>query len=227
MSPVTPNSAPSAPPIHGVHHSAFRCRDAAETRHFYETVLGLPLKAALAFERDPTGGPNPYIHLFFEMGDGNYIAFFDLPNSVDEAKYYPKNGMEDYHVAMELADRDALMAMKARLEAYDVPVYGPIDHHFCHSIYFYDPNGINLEFTIRDALHDAIMAAEMAQGDQVMARWSADTDPVRTGRLAASQTLRAEHAQGPRNIAAFANAKLHAMAQKASAQKDEVRKAGE
>jgi catechol 2,3-dioxygenase-like lactoylglutathione lyase family enzyme len=45
----------AAPGIRGVHHSAFRCRDAEETRRFYEDVLGLPLKAALTFEKDPAG----------------------------------------------------------------------------------------------------------------------------------------------------------------------------
>ena len=36
---------PSTPmvPIHGLHHFAYRCRDAEETRHFYEDLLGLPL----------------------------------------------------------------------------------------------------------------------------------------------------------------------------------------
>ena len=33
----------SVAPIHGLHHFAWRCRDAEETRHFYEDLLGLPL----------------------------------------------------------------------------------------------------------------------------------------------------------------------------------------
>ena len=33
-----------------------------------------------------------------------------------------------------------------RLEEKGVAVFGPIDHHFCHSIYFFDPDGILLEF---------------------------------------------------------------------------------
>ena len=33
--------------IHGLHHWAFRCKDADETRHFYEEILGLPLAAAV------------------------------------------------------------------------------------------------------------------------------------------------------------------------------------
>ena len=37
-----------------VQHAAYRCRDAAQTRWFYEQVLGLPLKIALvAVRRKP------------------------------------------------------------------------------------------------------------------------------------------------------------------------------
>ncbi len=35
--------AAAVAPIHGLHHFAYRCRDAEETRHFYEDILGLPL----------------------------------------------------------------------------------------------------------------------------------------------------------------------------------------
>ena len=36
-------NAPAPAPVLGLHHNAYRCRDAEETRHFYEDVLGLPL----------------------------------------------------------------------------------------------------------------------------------------------------------------------------------------
>ncbi len=184
-----------APRVKGVHHSAFRCRDAAETRAFYEGILGMPLKAALTFEKDPGGQDRPYMHLFFEMGDGNYIAFFDLPHTVEEKKFRIKDGMEDYHVAMEVGSWDDLIAFKKRLEDHKVPVFGPIDHHFCHSIYFYDPNGINLEFTIRDKTHDAIMAEEAANSDRLMAEWAARMAPIRDKRLEGSGELR-QQAEG-------------------------------
>ena len=43
------------PRITGIHHSAYRCRDAAETRAFYEGVLGLEVAAALAFDTNTKG----------------------------------------------------------------------------------------------------------------------------------------------------------------------------
>ncbi len=68
-------SAPAAAPVLGLHHNAYRCRDAEETRHFYEDMLGLPLvhvvKAEALF-RAPAR--NPFVHLFFELKDGSCIA---------------------------------------------------------------------------------------------------------------------------------------------------------
>lgn len=55
-------AAKTVPAIRGVHHTAFRCRDAAETQRFYEGVLGLPLAAALSFDEEPgTGAPLKYM----------------------------------------------------------------------------------------------------------------------------------------------------------------------
>ena len=64
--------------IGGLHHYAYRCRN-AETRSFYEDLLGLPLAHVIQADEVPsTGASEPYVHLFFEFGDGSYIAFFDL-----------------------------------------------------------------------------------------------------------------------------------------------------
>src|SRR5690625_4261612 len=69
----------SAPPINSLHHFAWRCRDSEETRHFYEDILGLPLVHVIKSDHVPsTGEYCPYVHIFFQMRDGSYIAFFDL-----------------------------------------------------------------------------------------------------------------------------------------------------
>jgi len=44
--------------------------------------------------------------------------------------------------------------MKARLEANGVNVLGVTDHGFVKSIYFFDPNGVRLEFTAETASAD-------------------------------------------------------------------------
>ena len=66
----TPRPDAACPPIQGLHHFAWRCRDAEETRHFYEDILGLPLVHVVKEERVPSTGEHcPFVHLFFEFAD--------------------------------------------------------------------------------------------------------------------------------------------------------------
>jgi catechol 2,3-dioxygenase-like lactoylglutathione lyase family enzyme len=175
--------ADKIPAIRGVHHTAFRCRDAAETRRFYEGILGLPLAAALSFGEEPgTGAPLKYMHLFFEMGDGRYVAFFDLPDSADESRFKKKSGF-NLHIAFEVATKDDLDGFQRRFQEHGVENHGPIDHHFVKSIYAWDPNGIQIEITWRDPAHDAIMADERAKSASIMDTWNKDTLPMKAGKL--------------------------------------------
>jgi catechol 2,3-dioxygenase-like lactoylglutathione lyase family enzyme len=159
--------------LRGIHHSAYRCRDAEETRAFYEDLLGLPLAAALEEEREPgSGRKNPFVHIFFKLGDGNYIAFFDAPHSATDNSFDLVHGF-DRHVAFEAADEATMIDWRDRLNAAGVPCFGPIDHGFVKSVYFSDPNGLPLEITSRVASHDAIMAAEADHARAIIANWTA------------------------------------------------------
>lgn len=141
--------AADAIPVKGLHHFAWRCRDAEETRRFYEDLLGLPLAHVIKLDHVPsTGEFCPYVHIFFELGDGSYIAFFDLGD--DNASLpSPNTPAWVNHIAFEVPNREVLERAKAKLEAAGVEVVGITDHHFINSIYFFDPNGIRLELTIR------------------------------------------------------------------------------
>ncbi|MDP2124778.1 MAG: VOC family protein [Parvibaculum sp.] len=172
-----------APKITGFHHIAYRCRDAEETRKFYVDLLGLKPAAALAFEKDPAGRDMPFMHLFFEMGDGRFIAFFDEPSSADDDTFRMKDGIADYHFAFEVGTMDELKTFMTRLGEAKVPVFGPIDHHFCHSIYFFDPSGLACEITVRDAKHDAIMAAESDRSAQAIHEWTEKTRALKEARM--------------------------------------------
>jgi len=133
------------PIIHRLHHFAYRCRDAEETGRFYEDVLGLPLACVVSHEHVPsTGEYQPYLHIFFEMGDGSYLAFFDL---FDGRSCTPDPDTPAWvnHLALQVDSREALHQAKARLEAAGVDVLGPSQHGTFDSIYFFDPNGIRLE----------------------------------------------------------------------------------
>ncbi|MEQ9814612.1 MAG: VOC family protein [Azospirillaceae bacterium] len=155
-----------------LHHFAWRCRDAEETRHFYEDVLGLPLAHVIKADKVPsTGEETPYVHIFFRMKDGSYIAFFDLGDGKIST---PDPGTPSWvnHFAMEVESEDDLLAAKRRLEADGVAVIGPTDHGFVRSIYFFDPNGLRLEFTYRTEGPAYLDAAE-AEAHAKLDAWTA------------------------------------------------------
>lgn len=159
--------------LRGIHHTAYRCRDAEETRAFYEGVLGLPLQGLVIEEKEPgSGKANPFVHIFFGLGDGNFLAFFDAPGTAAPDAFKPVHGF-DRHVAFEAADVETLLAWRDKLNAGGVPCFGPIDHGFVQSVYFQDPNGLPLEITVRVADHDAIMAEELAAHRAALADWTA------------------------------------------------------
>lgn len=138
---------PAAAPILQLHHYAYRARDAEQTRHFYEDILGLPLYHIIQSDYVPsTGEYCPYTHFFFRLQDGSFIAFFDLGD--DEAALpSPNTPAWVNHVAFRVASVQELEAMRARLLAHGVDVIGVTDHHVFKSIYFFDPNGVRLELS--------------------------------------------------------------------------------
>jgi len=133
------------PAIRGVYHFAFPCRDAEETRAFYEDLLGLPLAHTMQMSGIPgTDEKVDYAHFFFEMGDGSYIAFFDFGK-----REMPAPTPKMQHLAIKVDTVDDVMTFKKRLEDAGVEVIGPVDHDFITSFYFKDPNGLQLELTAR------------------------------------------------------------------------------
>lgn len=144
---MTTNVPAEFVPIRGLHHFAWRCRDCEETRHFYEDLLGLPLVHVIQADHVPsTGEYCPYVHIFFQMRDGSYIAFFDLGDD-QVAAPSPNTPAWVNHLALRVDSEAELRQAKARLEAAGVEVLGVTDHHIIRSIYFFDPNGIRLELT--------------------------------------------------------------------------------
>ncbi len=158
-----------------IHHAAYRCRDAEQTRWFYEDVMGLPLAAALSFEIVPgTDEDCPYLHLFFELGDGNFIAFFDAPDNADPA-YFNRKHSFDMHIAFEVDSVDDMLAWQALINERGKSCLGPVDHGFVKSVYMYDPNGIQVEITAKTEGYDQIMAQEKEHSRQNIKDWCAET----------------------------------------------------
>lgn len=176
------NEAPALPKFEQFHHVAFRCRDAAETCHFYRDVLGLPLSAGLAFDEiSGTGTQLRYLHLFFELGDGSFIAFFDAPDTATEDQFKRRSGF-NRHVAIQVGSLQALEIWQERLMRHGVVCEGPLDHGFVKSIYFYDPNGIQLEITARADAYVQIMAHEHEKADEELAAWTRRTSQLKQSR---------------------------------------------
>ena len=156
--------------IHGLHHNAYRCRDAEETRCFYEDFLGLPLAEAFEITTTQTGRSTNVLHIFFEMADGSFLAFFDSPNQPFEFKAQHDF---DLHIALKV-EMAHLHAMHAKGLASGMDVRGVVDHGFIHSIYFRDPNGYVVELTTpmrEDNVAQRIETA--ARGRAALADWNA------------------------------------------------------
>lgn len=137
--------------IQRIHHVAYRCNNAKETVAFYQTVLGMDFKLAIAEDQVPsTQAPDPYMHIFMDAGNGNVLAFFELPNSPPMQKD-PNTPEWVQHIAFELANMDALIAAKQTIESYGIEVLGPVEHTIFQSIYFFDPNGHRLELAVNTA----------------------------------------------------------------------------
>lgn len=137
--------------IQRIHHVAYRCKDAKETVEFYNTLLEMDFQLAIAENNVPsTGAPDPYMHVFLDAGNGNVLAFFEIPNS-------PEMGRDEntpawvQHIAFEVESMDELLARKKTLEDAGLEVLGPTDHTIFKSIYFFDPNGHRIELAVNTA----------------------------------------------------------------------------
>jgi len=157
--------------IKQLHHVAYRCNDASETTDFYTRVLGLEYAMAVSEERVPsTGEAHPYLHIFFRMDDGSYVAFFELRDAPAMGRD-PNTPAWVQHLALRVPDEDTLLRNKRRIESHGVEVLGPVDHGMCKSIYFFDPNRHRLELTV-DCM-TAQMRQELAASRHAMLdEWS-------------------------------------------------------
>ena len=87
--------------IKGLHHNAYRCRDSEETRKFYQDFLGLAAGLlAAGWSSTKTGGGTRLLHTFYEMDDGSYLAFFEVPDRPFE---FREQHDFDLHIALEVA----------------------------------------------------------------------------------------------------------------------------
>jgi catechol 2,3-dioxygenase-like lactoylglutathione lyase family enzyme len=117
----------------GVHHVALLCSDVERTVRFYQDLLEFPLTEI--FENRDYRGSN---HFFFDIGNGNLLAFFDMPG-LDLGPYAEVLGGL-HHIAISVAP-DRWQHLKDKLDAAGVEYLLESEV----SIYFRDPDGARLE----------------------------------------------------------------------------------
>ena len=117
----------------GVHHTALLCSDVERTIEFYQGVLGFPLTEIVG-NRDYEGSN----HFFFDIGNGNLLAFFDFPG-LDLGPYAEVlGGLHHLAISVEPAKWNEL---KESLAEHGVE----FQEESGTSIYFRDPDGARIE----------------------------------------------------------------------------------
>lgn len=151
-------------------HNAFRVADMERTRHFYEDVIGVPLIGCEVVEVDPIDGtPSHYIHTFFELADGSYLAFFQVHN--DKYPYYERKHSYMDHCACTVRDEETFWTTLDRVKAENIP-YILVEHPTCLSAYITEPDGGWFEIARpADICADAL---EDENPHEVLANWLAE-----------------------------------------------------
>jgi catechol 2,3-dioxygenase-like lactoylglutathione lyase family enzyme len=151
--------------LRGINHLALVCRDMERTVDFYSNVLGMPLIKTIEL---PFGMGQ---HFFFDIGNGDSLAFFWFPDAPEAApgvaspRTLPgSDGLTTAvasmnHVAFDVPAQkidEYLAKLRAKgIEAADIMNHDdselgatkePSEGTFVRSIYFFDPDGILLEF---------------------------------------------------------------------------------
>lgn len=177
--------------VGGINHLALVCRDMQATVDFYQGVLGFPLVKTIELPGDMGQ------HFFFDIGNGDCLAFFNFPNAPEPSPGISSPDPNTFfdpsaelvtaiasmnHVAFDV-DPEEIEEMRERLIAAGVRCTPILNHDdsprgiarenhpgvFVRSVYFYDPDGIMLEFAAwtralgrEDVRHTPARAAEAA-----------------------------------------------------------------
>jgi catechol 2,3-dioxygenase-like lactoylglutathione lyase family enzyme len=117
----------------GLHHAAVLCSDVEQTIRFYQDLLEFPLTDI--FENRDYRGSN---HFFFDIGNGNLLAFFDFPG-LDLGSYAEVlGGLHHIAISVEAAKWERL---KGKLDQAGVQY----QMESGTSVYFRDPDGTRVE----------------------------------------------------------------------------------
>jgi catechol 2,3-dioxygenase-like lactoylglutathione lyase family enzyme len=134
----------------GFSHIGLSTLDLDTTVRFYEDVLGF---TTVRFDEIPIEEGGRIRHAIMDAGRDQLIAFMEARDVPGIPKEYDAGinralGLPNafYHFAFEAGSDGALEQKRQELIARGVRVTAVVDHDFAKSIYFQDPNGIQLEF---------------------------------------------------------------------------------
>src|SRR5262249_42695354 len=100
-----------------LHHTAYVSSNLEATRKFYEDVIGLPLMAAWCESDMLFGAERTYCHLFFGLGDGGALAFFQFAKDADQQQFGPKMPFSPFHHIALKVDKEVQDGIEKRLQA--------------------------------------------------------------------------------------------------------------
>jgi catechol 2,3-dioxygenase-like lactoylglutathione lyase family enzyme len=134
----------------GFSHIGLSTLDLDKTRDFYEKVLGFKAVRCDIIKVKEGGQIR---HIFFDTGRDQFIAFMEargVPGIPAEYDAGINRGLgvpsAFYHFAFEAGSVAALEAKRTELLAKGVNVTEVVHHDQAKSIYFKDPNGLQLEY---------------------------------------------------------------------------------
>ena len=159
----------------GVHHIGLATHDMEATLEFYEKVLGFRARVC---EMPGTGENGAIRHAFLDVGRGQMISFME-PNDVPGVPADFDCGINRglgigggmIHFAFWCDDELELEAKQSELRGLGVEVTQLVDHGWCKSIYFKDPNQIQLEYCCyRGELDESHLAGRDSEAWTALAR---------------------------------------------------------
>ena len=134
----------------GFSHIGLSTLDLDATRDFYERVLGFKAVRCDVIKVKEGGQIR---HIFFDTGRDQLIAFMEARAVPGVPAQYDAGitrglGVPSafYHFAFEAGSEAGLTEKRNELIAKGVEVTDVVDHDWAKSIYFKDPNGLQLEY---------------------------------------------------------------------------------
>ena len=140
----------------GLHHLAISTADIKKQIEFFSDVLGMEL-IALYWMHGVAGT----LHGFMRLNDNAAVAFVqnDAIKATKAAPGVSHAGNPGaasapgtmQHVAFNVDGEAELLSIRDRIRSRGIPVFGPLDHGMCKSIYFAGLEGLSLEIATSDA----------------------------------------------------------------------------